>query len=116
MGIALCRTLTEEPDLLNRVISSLESAVLDEIVGRQRNKPLNPAELSESFVGAIAELLIEAFSMSRTFAGFPGRAALPWVSCTRMKVMQPTRDVTRARFLGRCLRRPNQLAWLHITR
>ena len=65
----LCRTLTEEPDLLNRVISSLENAVLDEIVGRQRKKPLNPAELSESFVGAIAELLIEAFSMSRTFAG-----------------------------------------------
>ena len=29
VGIALCRTLTEEPDLLNRVISSLESAVLD---------------------------------------------------------------------------------------
>ena len=56
VGIALCRTLTEEPDLLNRVISSLESAVLDEIVGRQeRNKPLNPAELSESIVGAIAE-------------------------------------------------------------
>jgi hypothetical protein len=35
VGIALCHTLTDEPDLLNRVISSLESAVLDEIVRRQ---------------------------------------------------------------------------------
>ena len=40
VGIALCRTLTGEPDLLNRVISSLESAVLDEIVGRQEK--MNP--------------------------------------------------------------------------
>jgi hypothetical protein len=39
VGIALCRTLTDEPDLLNRVISSLESAVLDEIVRRlERNE------------------------------------------------------------------------------
>jgi hypothetical protein len=37
VGIALCRMLTDEPDLLNRVISSLESAVLDEIVGRQES-------------------------------------------------------------------------------
>ena len=38
VGIALSRTLTDEPDLLNRVISSLESAVLDEIVGRLEKK------------------------------------------------------------------------------
>ena len=69
VGIALCRTLTDEPDLLNRVISSLESAVLDEIVRRQeRNEPLNPADLSESIVAAITEMLSEAFSMSRAFA------------------------------------------------
>jgi hypothetical protein len=37
VGIALCRTLAEEPDLLDRVISSLESAVLDEIVRHQNN-------------------------------------------------------------------------------
>ena len=36
VGIALCRTLTEEPDRLNRVLSGLESAVLDEFVGRQK--------------------------------------------------------------------------------
>ena len=69
VGIALCRTLTDEPDLLNRVISNLESAVLDEIVRRQeRNELLNPAELSESIVAAITEMLSEAFSMSRAFA------------------------------------------------
>lgn len=69
VGIALCRTLTDEPDLLNRVISSLESAVLDEIVGRQeKNEPLNPADLSESIAAAITEMLSEAFSMSRAFA------------------------------------------------
>ena len=69
VGIALCRTLTDEPDLLNRVISSLESAVLDEIVGRQdKNEPLNPADLSESIVAAITEMLSEAFSISRAFA------------------------------------------------
>ena len=69
VGIALCRTLTDEPDLLNRVISSLESAILDEIVGRQeKNEPLNPADLSESIVGAITEMLSEAFSMSWAFA------------------------------------------------
>jgi hypothetical protein len=69
VGITLCRTLTEEPDLLNRVISSLESAVLDEFVGRQeRNEPLNPADLSESIVAAITGMLREAFSMSRAYA------------------------------------------------
>jgi hypothetical protein len=69
VGIALCRTLTDEPDLLNRVISSLESAVLDEIVGHQeKNEPLNPADLSESIVAAITEMLSEAFPMSRAFA------------------------------------------------
>jgi hypothetical protein len=69
VGIALCRTLTDEPDLLNRVISILESAVLDEIVSRQeRNKPLNPADLSESILAVITEMLSEAFSMSRAFA------------------------------------------------
>ena len=67
VGIALCRTLTDEPDL--RVISSLESVVLDEIVRRQeRNELLNPADLSESIFSAIAEMLREAFSMSRAFA------------------------------------------------
>jgi hypothetical protein len=69
VGIALCRTLTDEPDLLNRVISSLESAVLDEIVRHHEgNEPLNPADLSESIVAAITEMLSEAFSMSRAFA------------------------------------------------
>ena len=69
VGIALCRTLTEEPDRLNRVLSGLESAVLDEFVGRQeRNEPLNPADLSESIVAAIAGMLREAFSMSRAYA------------------------------------------------
>jgi len=69
VGIVLCRRLTDEPDLLNRVISSLESAVLDEIVGRQdKNEPLNPADLSESIAAAITEMLSEAFSMSRAFA------------------------------------------------
>ena len=69
VGIALCRTLTDEPDLLSRVISSLESAVLDEIVRHQeRNELLNPADLSESIVAAITEMLSEAFSMSRAFA------------------------------------------------
>jgi Family of unknown function (DUF6166) len=49
VGIALCRTLTEEPDRLDRVLSHLESAVLDEFVGcQERNEPLNPADLSES--------------------------------------------------------------------
>ena len=68
-SIALCRTLTGEPDLLNRVIPVWESAVLDEIVGRQeKNEPLNPADLSESIVGAITEMLSEAFSMSWAFA------------------------------------------------
>jgi hypothetical protein len=71
VGIALCRTLTEEPDRLDRVLSHLENAVLDEVVGRQeRNEPLNPAALSESIVAAIAEMLREAFSMSRAFAAF----------------------------------------------
>ena len=69
VGIALCRTLTEEPDRLNRVLSGLENAVLDEFVGRQeRNEPLNPADLSDFIVAAIAEMLREAFSMSRAFA------------------------------------------------
>jgi len=69
VGIALCRILTEEPDRLNRVLCGLESAVLDEFVERQeRNEPLNPADLSESIVAAIAEMLREAFSMSRAFA------------------------------------------------
>ena len=69
VGIALCRILTEEPDRLNRVLSGLESAVLDEFVGRQeRNEPLNPADLSESIVAAITEMLREAFSMSWAFA------------------------------------------------
>ena len=69
VGIALCRTLTEEPDRLSRVLSGLESAVLDEFVERQeRNEPLNPADLSESTVAAIAEMLREAFSLSRAFA------------------------------------------------
>jgi hypothetical protein len=69
LGIALCRTLTEEPDRLNRVPCGLESAFLDDFVGRQeRNEPLNPADLSESIVAAIAEMLREAFSMSRAFA------------------------------------------------
>jgi hypothetical protein len=39
-SIALCRTLTGEPDLLNRVIPVWESAVLDEIVGR--HEKMNP--------------------------------------------------------------------------
>ena len=69
VGIALCRTLTDEPDLLNRVIAGLENAVLDEFVGRQeRNEPLNPGALSEFIVAAITEMLSEAFSMSRAFA------------------------------------------------
>ena len=69
VGIALCRTLTEEPDRLNRVLSDLESAVLDEFVGRQvGNEPLNPADLSESIAAAIAGMLCEAFSMSRAYA------------------------------------------------
>jgi hypothetical protein len=69
VGIALCRMLTEEPDLLNRVLSNLESAVLDEIVRRQeRKEPLNPAALSESIGAALAEMLSEAFSMSWGFA------------------------------------------------
>jgi len=69
VGIALCRTLTEEPDLLNRVIFSLESAILDEIVRHQeRNEPLNPADLSESIVAALTEMLSEDFPMSRAFA------------------------------------------------
>ena len=69
VGIALGRTLTEEPNRLNRVPCGLESAVLDEFVERQeRNEPLNPADLSESIVAAIAEMLREAFSMSRAFA------------------------------------------------
>ena len=69
VGIALCRTLTEEPDRLNRVLSGLESAVLDEFVGRQeRNEPLNPADLSESIAAAISGMLREAFSMSRAYA------------------------------------------------
>ena len=69
VGVALCRTLTEEPDRLNRVLSGLESAVLDEFVGRQvGNEPLNPADLSESIAAAIAGMLCEAFSMSRAYA------------------------------------------------
>ena len=69
VGIALCRTLTKEPDCLNRVLSGLESAVLDEFVGRrERNEPLNPADLSESTVAGIAGMLREAFSMSRAYA------------------------------------------------
>jgi hypothetical protein len=70
VGIALCRTLTEEPDLLNRVISSLESAVLDEIVRHEKSNELfDPADLSESIAAAISEMLHEAFSVSRAFAG-----------------------------------------------
>jgi hypothetical protein len=70
VGIALCRTLTEKPDLLDRVISSLESAVLDEIVRHQKRDELfDPANLSESIAAAITEMLSEAFSMSRAFAG-----------------------------------------------
>ena len=69
VGIALCRTLTEEPDRLDRVLSHLESAVLDEFVGcQERNEPLNPADLSESIVAAIAGMLREAFFMSRAYA------------------------------------------------
>ena len=69
VGIALCRTLTEEPDRLNRVLSGLESVVLDEFVGRQeRNEPLNPADLSDFIVAGIAGMLREAFSMSRAYA------------------------------------------------
>ena len=70
VSIALCRTLTDEPDRLNRVLSGLESAVLNEFVARQeRNEPLNPAVLSESIGGAIAEMLGETFPISRAFAG-----------------------------------------------
>ena len=69
VGIALCRTLTEEPDRLNRVLSGLESVVLDEFVGRQeRNELLNPADLSDFIVAGIAGMLREAFSMSRAYA------------------------------------------------
>ena len=69
VGIALCRTLTEEPGRLSRVLSGLESAVLDEFVGcQERNEPLNPADLSESIVAAISRMLREAFSMSRAYA------------------------------------------------
>ena len=69
VGIALCRTLTEEPDRLNRVLSGLESAALDEFVGhRVGNEPLNPADLSEYIVAGIARMLREAFSMSRAYA------------------------------------------------
>ena len=69
VGIALCRILTEEPDRLSRVLSGLEITVLDELVGRQEgNEPLNPADLSESIVAAIAEMLREALSMNRAFA------------------------------------------------
>jgi hypothetical protein len=69
VDIALCRTLTEEPDRLNRVLSGLESAVLDEFVGRQvGDEPLNPTDLSESIVAAISGMLREAFSMSRAYA------------------------------------------------
>ena len=46
MGIALSRTLTDEPDLLNRVISSLESAVLDEIVGRLERNECSQRDMS----------------------------------------------------------------------
>jgi hypothetical protein len=47
----------------------LKSAVLDELVGRQeRNEPFNPADLSESIVAAIAEMLREAFAMSEAYA------------------------------------------------
>jgi hypothetical protein len=54
---------------LNRVLCGLESVVLDEFVGRQeRNEPLNPVDLSDFIVSAIAEMLREAFSMSRAFA------------------------------------------------
>ena len=46
VGIALCRTLTDEADLLNRVISSLESAVLDEIVGRLERNECSQRDMS----------------------------------------------------------------------
>ena len=69
VSIALCRTLTDEPDRLDRVLSGLESVVLDEFIGcQERNEPLNPADLSESIVAAIAGMLYEAFSMSRAYA------------------------------------------------
>ena len=55
---------------MDRVISRLESAVLDEIVRhREKNEFFDPADLSESIVAAIAEILREALSMSPAFAG-----------------------------------------------
>jgi hypothetical protein len=49
VGIALCRTLRDEPDLLNRVISSLESAVLDEIVRRLERNECGQRDMSHRF-------------------------------------------------------------------
>jgi hypothetical protein len=53
VDIGLCRTLTDEPDLLNRVIFSLESAVLDEIVGRLERNECGQRDMSheEGFEG-----------------------------------------------------------------
>jgi hypothetical protein len=97
VGIALCRTLTEEPDRLSRVLSGFESAVLDEFVGRQeRNEPLNPADLSESIVAAISGMLREAFSMSRAFAAVLVERQ---PACTHLhEIMQPARESNEPRF------------------
>jgi hypothetical protein len=62
VGIALCRTLTEEPDAWTVSFRISKALVLDEFVGRQeRNEPLNPADLSESIVAAIAECCAKLF-------------------------------------------------------
>ena len=65
IGIALCRMLTERPDLFAHVISQLEFAIYDEAESEDRNA----ANLSSAAIGErIAGILSEAVPMSRAFA------------------------------------------------
>ena len=71
VGIILCRLLTDEPDLFSRTISSLESAVYEELFSRQGEEDESlVADFSEAAIAErLAAMLGEAFPMSLAFAG-----------------------------------------------
>ncbi|HEY5742544.1 MAG TPA: DUF6166 domain-containing protein [Terrimicrobiaceae bacterium] len=71
VGIILCRLLTDKQDLFSRTISSLESAVYEEMFSRQgeEDEPF-AANFSEATISErLAAMLSEAFPMSPAFAG-----------------------------------------------
>jgi len=71
VGITLCRLLTDKPDLFSRTISSLESAVYEEMFSRQGEEDESlVADFSEAAIAErLTAMLSEAFPMSQAFAG-----------------------------------------------